>query len=158
MATAPEQNKRHVAGPRGLGAVLPAVTRAAFRKRSPAAAGLMTDWPDIVGPAIAAVASPVRFTSGTLTIAASGPMVLELQYIAPELIARLNAYAGKVLVERLRFAAASAAPAAPVRMPPKAKPVAALAEDEETFADLPDGPVREALRGLRRALGQAGGR
>lgn len=155
MATAPEQDKRHVAGPRGLGAVLPALTRPIFRKRSPAAVGLMIDWADIVGPAIAAVASPVKFSAGTLTVAVSGPTALELQYMAPELIARMNAYAGRILVERLRFAAA-----VPPRLPEvrARRPAPALAEEQAVFTDLPEGPVGEALRGLARTLAQSRGR
>ncbi len=152
MSTPPEQDKRHVSGPRALGAVLPAITRPAFRKRSPAAATLMADWSQIVGPAIAAVAAPVRFSSGTLTIAASGPIALELQHLAPELIARLNGHVGRVLIERLRFAP-------PVRLaglqPPPAPPpprATALAEPQAPLEGVPDGPVGDALRSLRAAM------
>lgn len=152
MSTPPEQDKRYVAGPRALGAVLPAITRPAFRKRSPAAATLMADWPQIVGPAIAAAAAPVRFSSGTLTLAAAGPVALELQHLAPELIARLNGHLGRVLIERLRFAP-PVAPAARQPAPPARPPRAAgFAEAQAEPGDLPDGPVGEALRSLHASM------
>lgn len=150
MSTPPPQDKRHVAGPRALGAVLPAVTRPAFRRRSPAAATLMADWAQIAGPAIAAVATPVRFSSGTLTLAVTGPVALELQHLAPELIGRLNGYLGRVMVERLRFGPPVAArPLPPVPPPRKVEPMA-----PEAFEGLPDGPVGDALRSLGLAMGR----
>ena len=75
----------------------------AFRKRAPATAQLLADWPAIVGPALAAVTAPRRFASGTLAIACSGPIALELQHLAGELMARINAHLGRVTVTRLRF-------------------------------------------------------
>ena len=49
---------RHVYGPRPIGALIPRVTRPAFRQRSAAAAQIMSDWGEIIGPALAAVSSP----------------------------------------------------------------------------------------------------
>src|SRR5579875_3423604 len=96
-------NERHVYGPRPIGALVPVVARPAFRKRAPATAQLLADWPAIVGPALAAVTVPRRFAGGTLTIACSGPIALELQHLAGELMARINANLGRVTVTRLRF-------------------------------------------------------
>ena len=45
--------KRFFGGPRALGALLPRLTRPAFKRRSPAGASLMADWPSVVGPALA---------------------------------------------------------------------------------------------------------
>ncbi|WP_431267826.1 DciA family protein [Dankookia sp. P2] len=90
-------------GPRPLGALIPALTKPVFRKRSPAGAQLMADWPGVVGPALAAVTTPLRFAAGTLTIACAGPVAMELTHLAPQLIARINAHLGKPMVERLRF-------------------------------------------------------
>ena len=90
-------------GPRPLGALIPALTKPVFRKRSPAGAQLMADWAGVVGPALSSVTSPLRFTAGTLTIGCAGPVAMELTHLAPQLIGRINAHLGKPMVERLRF-------------------------------------------------------
>ena len=107
MAAAPvagkEESARHPWGPRSIGALLPAVTRTAFRKRAPAAASLMADWAAIVGPALAATTFPRRLSAGTLTLGCAGPVALELQHLAGPLIERINMHLGQALVLRLRF-------------------------------------------------------
>ena len=90
--------RRFPGAPLPLGALIPAVTRPAFRKRSPAGAQLLADWATIVGPALAAVTSPLRLSAGTLTLACAGPVAMELQHLAPELIGRINAQLGKVAI------------------------------------------------------------
>jgi hypothetical protein len=109
------------AGLRPLGALVPRLARPVFRRRSPAAAQIMADWPEIVGPALAAVAEPERLSAGTLTLACAGPVAMELQHLAPELIARINGAVGQGAVLRLRFrqAAPPARPAPPRRPPPE---------------------------------------
>src|SRR5690242_15088320 len=92
---------RHVYGPRPLGALVPGLVRAAFRKRSPATAQLIADWEAIVGPLLADVATPRRLAAGTLTLACAGPVALELQHLAPALIERINTQLGRAVVERL---------------------------------------------------------
>lgn len=144
MSGAGDQDKRFLGGPRPLGAVLPAVTRAAFRKRAPAGAGLMTDWALIVGPAVAAMAAPLKLSGTTLTLAAPGPAALELQMMAPELIARINGHAGKVLVERLRFAQ-KALPVTDNRPSWTSRRPSATQPD---LGDFPPGPLRDALCAL----------
>ncbi len=54
--------RRHVYGPRPVAALLPGLTRAAFRRRSPATAQVLADWGNIVGPALAAVTLPRRLS------------------------------------------------------------------------------------------------
>ncbi len=96
-------DRRFLGGPRPLGALVPALTRPAFKRKSPAGAQIMADWPALVGPALAAVSQPVRLSSGTLTLACSGPVAMELQHLAPQLASRINAALGRVAVERFRF-------------------------------------------------------
>lgn len=96
-------DERHVHGPRPVGGLLPRITRPAFRKRSPAAAQIMADWVEIVGPALAAVTAPRRLIGTALTLACAGPVALELQHMQAELMARINGHLGRVAVERLRF-------------------------------------------------------
>ncbi|MBS0562581.1 MAG: DUF721 domain-containing protein [Proteobacteria bacterium] len=140
---------RHVYGPRALAALLPAVTRPAFRRRSPAGAQIMADWPAIVGPALAAVSAPRGLASGTLTIACSGPIALELAHLADELRGRINGHLGREAVAALRFV--QTMPAAPPAAAPAPAPPpdpAARARAERALADLPPGPLRDALAGL----------
>lgn len=143
VASAP----RHVYGPRAVGALLPAITRPAFRRRGPQTAQVLADWQAIVGPALAAVTQPRKLSAGTLTIACAGPVALELQHLAPELLARINVQLGGEPVQRLRFvqeavAVHPPAPAAPTR--PAAVPRAV----QTAVADLPEGPLRDALAAL----------
>jgi hypothetical protein len=146
-----QSEERHVYGSRPIGALVPRVTRPAFRRRSPATAQVLADWSAIVGPAIAAVTTPRRLTSGTLTIACAGPIAMELQHLASEVIARINAHLGRQAVSSLRFTqtfepgrppAASSAPPDPSR----------LAAVEAALGSLPEGELRGALAALGRAL------
>ena len=141
---------RHVYGPRALGALIPLVARPAFRRRSPAAAQIMADWPAIVGPALAATAQPRRFSGGTLTLGCSGPQALELQHLATALIGRINAHLGHVSVQRLRFV--QEAPPAPPPRPRASRPDVPA----PSLAGLPPGELRAALERLGRAVLTAG--
>jgi hypothetical protein len=147
MAGAQDGDKgRYVYGPRPLGGLMPAVTRPAFRRRAPAAAQIMADWPAIVGPALAQCAEPRRFAAGTLTLACTGSQALALQHLAPALIERINGHLGTQTVTRLRFVqAALPAPAAPPRPPPAEAPM-------PDVAGLPPGELGDALRRLARAI------
>ncbi len=150
MATPP----RHVYGPRPVAALVPGVTRAAFRRRAPAAAQLLADWGMIVGPALAQATTPRRLTAGTLTIACAGPVALELQHLAGALTERINTHLGGTVVQRLRFTQATetAAPLPPAPPPPDP---AALAAIEARLASLSPGGLREALAALGRRLAAA---
>lgn len=150
-APAVASDARHVYGPRALAQLLPRLTRPAFRRVGPAGAQVIADWHAIVGPALAAVTQPRRLAAGTLTIACSGPIALELQHFAPELIARINAQLGAAPVERLRFTSAGfrAAPPAAARPAPDE---AALRRAREAAESVPDGPLRDALAALGAAV------
>ena len=147
-----KEERRFFGGPRPLGALIPALTRPAFKRKSPAAAQIMADWPALVGPALAAVTQPLRLTSGSLTIACSGPIALELSHLGPELMARINGGIGRVAVERLRFvqAAAPARKAGTPALPPR--PVALPERVTTALEGLPTGELREALERLARGV------
>lgn len=141
---------RHVYGPRPLGALVPQVTRPAFRRHSAASARIMADWAAIVGPALAAVTTPRRLAAGTLTLACSGPLAVELQHLAAQLIERINTHLGGTPVQRLRFLQATQST---VSVPPRVKiPAAATKAAQRAVADLPEGPLRDALAGLGGAV------
>lgn len=142
---------RHVYGPRPVSALVPSLTRAAFKQRAPAAAQVLTDWQAIVGPALAAVTAPRRIQGGTLVIACGGPIATELQHLSAELVARINAALGRKAVERLRFVQDLAAgrPAPPPKRPPSP---AACAEIDAAVTGVADDDLRAALARLGRAL------
>ncbi|UPY35820.1 DUF721 domain-containing protein [Sediminicoccus sp. KRV36] len=100
---APFLSRSVFAGPQELGALIPRATRPAFRKRSPDAAQILADWPQIIGPEIARMAEPVRLSAGTLTLACSGPAAMELGMGAPALMQRINSHLGRIVVRKLAF-------------------------------------------------------
>ena len=139
---------RHVYGPRAVGALVPGLVRPAFRKRAPATAQVLADWEAIIGPAIAAVSVPRKLFAGTLAIACTGPIAIELQHLAPQLIERINRHMGKIAVTRLRFIH-DAPPSRAVPRPPR--PVA-VAQARAAVAGMPEGALRDALEALGRAV------
>jgi hypothetical protein len=144
--------ERHVYGPRPVGALMARLTRPAFRRRAPATAQVLADWSAIVGPAIAAVTTPRRLADGTLTIACAGPIAMELQHLATEVIARINAHLGSQTVAALRFVQTPEMQAMPpAALPPPPDP-AKLAAVEATVSGLPEGELRGALASLGRAM------
>lgn len=130
--------------------MMPAVTREAFRKKSPAAAQVMADWATIVGPDLARSTTPKRLIRGTLTIGCAGPVAMELQYLAAELMNRINAHLGSSLVTQLKFVQVSLD--FPTIPKPAAIAPAVIAAAEGAVADLPDGDLRAALAALGRAV------
>ena len=140
----PEEAPRHPYGPRPVGALLPAITRPAFKSNGPAAAQLLADWPAIVGPALAATTVPRRFAAGTLTLGCTGPVALELQHLSSQLIERVNGHLGRAVVQRLRFVQDTRPPPVPAR-PRRVRPPVAV-------DGLPDGPLRDALGRLGAAI------
>jgi hypothetical protein len=140
--------ERRVWEPTAIAALLPAVTRPAFRKRSPAAARLLAEWPAAIGPAISAVTTPQRLLGGTLTLACAGPVALELQHLSAALIERLNTHLGQALIERIRFVQAAMPPPAPPARPARR----ATTEAARRVESLPPGPLRDALTRLGAAV------
>ena len=138
--------KRHVWGPRAVGALVPPLTRSAFRRRSPATAQILSDWAAIVGPALAAVTEPRRISGTTLTLACSGPVAMELQHMATELASRINSHIGRVVVERLRFVQEAFIAPPPLAPLPEALP------PPVAIPGLAAGPLHDALARLGQAV------
>ncbi|MGE4480293.1 DUF721 domain-containing protein [Acidocella sp.] len=145
----PEQPAPRNFAPRGISSILAPITRPAFRRRAPAAAQILADWPQLAGPDLAARAAPLRFAGGTLTLGCTGPTAMELQLAAPQIIARLNLALGHGMVERLRFEQQVPRPPAT----PPARPAARLAEPPR---DLPPGPLGAALARLYQGIKSRG--
>lgn len=140
---------RFVYGPRGLGSLVPEITRRTFRNRNPASAQIMADWDIIVGPKIASMTAPRRLDRGVLTIACAGPAAMDLQYMGIEVINRINTHLGGQPVHSLKFTQAAMPRKAAPQAPP---PPEALLEAEAAVADLPEGDLKSALAALGRVV------
>ena len=97
-------------GARSLAQLLPKLTRAVMGKRGFAEAGLLADWPAVVGQDIAAKALPERLdfprgerSEGTLHLRVEGAWALAFQHLEPQLVERINAYFGYRAVSRLKL-------------------------------------------------------
>ena len=141
---------RRAYGTRSISALVPRVARPAFRGMSPAASQVMADWTGIVGPALGAASAPLRLHLGTLTVACVGPVAMEMQHYAAEIIGRINGHLGSTVVRQLRLVQTMpvAAPA-PADPPPAAPPNPAV---DAAVADVSPAELRAALRSLGRAV------
>ena len=111
----------------------------------------MADWPAVIGPALAATTTPQKLSSGTLTLACSGPVAMELTHLAPQIIQRINAHLGRQAVERLRFVQNHTANARPAAAKPK--PAAPLPPRLQASLDeVADEGLREALARLAQGV------
>jgi hypothetical protein len=130
----------------GLVELVPGVTRAAYKKRSPAGALLLSAWEEVVGPRLARDTMPQKVSRGVLTIVCTGPVAMELQHLSAMLIERINTHAGGKLVERLRFVQGLVPSPAPVVV------VKRKAVEVEKVAGVDEGDLNEALGRLLAAL------
>ncbi|NKB48149.1 MAG: DUF721 domain-containing protein [Alphaproteobacteria bacterium] len=129
------------------------------KKRGLAEAALISDWPDIIGAALATECVPLRIargadgTGGTLHIRVSGALALELQHMQPQVIERINGYFGYQAIARITLqqgpitvrkpAARKATP------PPSDEDAAALSAQLDEVADE---DLRRALDALGRGI------
>jgi len=72
-----------------------------------AQAGLVPEWPRLVGPQVAAVTEPLRITAdGTLFVAvATNPWMAELSLMEPQLLAAINVVPGRPPIKKIRWQA-----------------------------------------------------
>lgn len=147
----PDEVARRPYGPRPLGTLVPRLTRPVFHRMSPAAAQVMADWAGIVGPLLASVSTPRRLAGSTLTITCAGPVAIELQHYAGQLIERINVHLGSPTVRALRFVQ-TGLPAPSPALPPAPVSPATAAAAETAVSALPKGELREALAALGRAV------
>lgn len=141
------------------GCVAPALARYGFGQ-----ADIVTGWADIAGARVARFAEPVeikwpRGTKGrsakrpdaeppspaTLVVRVEGMFALELQHLAPMLIARINAHLGWRCIGKiaLRQAPLRGRPAPP--RPPAPPPAAAVEQARILTGGIDDEALRDAL-------------
>jgi hypothetical protein len=138
-----------------------ALTRAAFARYGFAYADLITQWPAIVGEAIAQWSEPERIKwprtgaderkqGGTLVIRVTPGRGLDLQHETPRIIDRINAFYGysAIATVRIRQDALSRKKAPPQALPALGAPAAQALESEL------DGVADPGLKDALRRLGQ----
>jgi len=132
---------------------VPRLTKEALKRRGAAFATIVAEWGNIVGPALAGSTLPEKLSApprppkgvtappsaAVLTLRVSGGAAMELQYLGPQLVERINSFVGFKAVDRLRFVKgplplSAEPPAAPPRaLTPAEK--AKLAASVESLAD-----------------------
>lgn len=144
-------------GLRPLGALMPPLTRPVLRKLHPGAAQVMAEWENLVGPGLAARATPRALDRGTLTIACAGPVAMELAHLGPQLLERINGRLGQAMVQRLRFVQRrpmGGPTPAPTR--PRTEP-ALPPRIQAALEEVADPALRDALAKLGRGVYRGGG-
>ena len=150
-------NEARRGGPRSGATLLPKITRSAFGKRGFVEAGVLTDWPEIVGSVLAAETRPMKLSfprstrsNGTLQIRVTGAYSTVLQHLAPLVIERINRYFGYGAVARLTLSQG------PVISPPRTKRNKMLDPDPEALERLETCVTTSEDKELRLALAGVG--
>ena len=102
-------NQRHFKNkPVSAGSVIHRATAKLFRRRGFSEGDVLTRWPDIVGPELAALTAPEKLQSqrgnlagAILHVRVSGAAAVELQHKAPIVLERINLFYGYRAVDRL---------------------------------------------------------
>ena len=124
---------------------------------------LAARWREIVGDTLARRTEPVKLSkprgggSASLEIRVDGPSAALIQHQAGEILSRVNLFLGQGAVAKLRIVQGPVR-STPARTPPrKPPPLDALAEAQlaKSLADAPDGPLKDSLLKLGRAVLQA---
>lgn len=138
-------------GPRQIDSLLPDVGGRAFRRFGFAHTALVQRWEEIVGEAFAGWSVPQSLRlprdkrgGAVLTIGVEGPFALQMQHVAPEIIARANRVVGEGTVARLRFVQGG--------VPPRSEG----ADARRRPSPVPDeiSSVQDALRVIAREMGR----
>lgn len=151
---------REARGPRPVGVAAGRVARPLIRRRGLAEAGVVADWPRIVGEETAAWTRPERLrvargsgvAGGVLHLRVASGRAPELQHREPILIERINAYFGYRAVARLKIVQGLDTPDTAPTPPPRP-----LSEGEQQAIDrqveaIYDDGLRTSLAALGRAL------
>jgi hypothetical protein len=158
-------NKPARSFPRPLSDLVGRCLGGVFAKQGFAGAELVTHWPDIVGPEIAALAEPLKMQwprssaqdapePATLVLRAEGPAAIEVQHLSGAIIDRVNQFfgwraVGRISLRQAPLAGKQAAQPARARIDPSR-----AAEEEERLQDIGDAGLRTALGRLGAAVKQ----
>jgi hypothetical protein len=123
---------------------------AAFARAGFADPALILRWPEIAGAEVARIARPVRFSpkDGVLTLLAEPGGALFLGHESRALVARINAWAGRQAVTRIKFVQGRLS--APVSSPSPPHPAKNLNSYDPSNGYKGPEKVRAALQSLGR--------
>ena len=123
---------------------------AAFARAGFTDPALVLHWREIAGAEVARIARPVRFSpkDGTLTLLAEPGAALFLGHESRALMQRINSWAGRPLVAKVKFVQGRLTQAHP--LPPLPRPLAAPVSSDPSNAYQGPGRVKAALQSLAR--------
>jgi hypothetical protein len=150
-------------GAKPLAEFMPEVIEATLAARGLSEASLISDWPAIVGEAIARYARPIQLqwpprpprrdpeaalAPATLVLRVDGAFALEAQHGAGIIVARVNAHLGWRCVDKIAFRQGPLPPPKERRRAPPAPSAEAEAAASRAAASIEDGELRDALTRL----------
>jgi hypothetical protein len=143
--------------PKPLAQVIEPLTRPLFKSTGLSGTRLLTEWPQVIGPALARHTAPQKLsfprgknTGGTLTIAVAHGFATEIQHMQPIILERLATYLGYKAVTRLVISHDFLAEPAPAGQP---KPQPTLpAASVALVQEVEDDELKEALTSLAETL------
>jgi hypothetical protein len=151
---------------RPLWDLVPGCVGQVFARQGFASIELVTHWADIVGQEVAALAEPLKISwprradrgdaePATLILRVEGPAAIEIQHLAPVILAQVNRFLGWRAVGRISLRQAPLVrPAAPRQAPVPTREETEQVRQRLTGVD--DGHLREALARLGAAVNQTG--
>ncbi len=145
---APQAVRRNRAG--SIGHEAGPLAAAAFARAGFTDPSLVLRWPEIAGAAVARIARPVRFSQkdGVLTLLAEPGAALFLGHESRALTARINAWAGRNAVSRIKFVQGRLSAPSVSAFPPQ--PAKNLNSSDPSNAYKGPETVRAALQSLAR--------
>ena len=138
-----------------LSSLIGRIAARSFEARGLAAAGIVAEWPAIVGRSVASCSWPERLgRDGTLRVCVSGPVAVELQHLEPQILERIAVYYGYRAVTRLAYVNRAPQPPAPAaeRRPPPPADSESAARVESAVEHTRDRSLKAALADLGRAV------
>lgn len=155
-----DPSRRKARGLLAVGVSLPGIAAPALRKRGFAEARLITEWPGIVGEALARETLPQKLVfprgsraGGILHLRVASGFALELQHLAPQIVERINRFFGFPAVADMRYVQGPIPPQRrPRRVPVRRLPDAEEAHLESTLAAIENPDLRASLQRLGRAV------
>lgn len=131
----------------------------AFKKQGFASREIVTRWPEIVGPEVAAHAEPIRMQwprqpgteenePATLVLRVEGPAAIEIQHLSGLIVERVNRFFGWQAIDRLALRQAP--------LTRRGKPKSRLPLDPAAADRIASGLTGITDESLRAALGRLG--
>jgi|SRR5215510_14726494 len=154
-------NKRPKTYPRPVADLLNRCLGDVFARQGFASTDIVTHWPEIVGPEIAAHAEPMKLNwprggeeeaaPATLVLRVEGPAAIEIQHLAAVILERVNRFFGWRAVDRIALRQAPLARRPKVR-PSSAPTPEAMAQVAARLPEIADEGLRAALARLGAAI------